>query len=228
MRIFLIILGALIALLGFGCGAAGLAAYRSVDSDGYVEGGGHMSTATAAFVTDTAEFESVDANEATKAGKVRLRIAAERQDGGPVFVGIGKDVDVADFVADGSFTTVRDLEFGPFDYQSVAQGGSRPLPSPAQGAFSASATGEGRQELVWPIEAGRWRAVIMNADGSPGVDVEVSFAAKFPYLRGFAIAGMVIGVVLLLVGLLLVIFQARGGRKRPPRAAPAEGMSEDP
>lgn len=222
MRIFLIILGVILSLVGFACGSASFAAYRSVDSDGYVEGGGRMTTPTAAFVTDTAKFEKVDENAASRAGKVKLRIAAERADGGPVFIAIGPDGAVADYLANGSSAIVRDLEFGPFDYSSVAQGGTRALAPPEATNFRVAAGGPGRQEVVWNVEAGNWRALIMNADGSAGVDVEASFAVRFPYLRGFAIAGMVIGAVLLVVGILLVVFQVRGMR----RQAPAEPATE--
>ena len=222
MRIVLIILGAILALLGFACGSASVAAYRSVDSDGYVEGNGRMTTNTAALVTDTATFEKVDDNAATKGGSVKLRIAAERADGGPVFVAIGRDEAVTNALSSGSSAVVRDLEFGPFDYSSVAQGGTRPVPPPDPAAFAVSSSGTGRQEVVWTVQAGSWRAIILNADGSPGVDVKASFAVRFPYLRGFAIAGMVIGVVLLVVGILLIIFQARRRRApAPPPPAPA-------
>ncbi|MEO8540715.1 MAG: hypothetical protein ABI577_13330 [bacterium] len=219
MRIFLIILGALLSLGGFACGASGIAAYRSVGSDGYVNGGGKMTTATAALVTDTAEFESVSANDAgSSVGKVRIRISAERADGGPVLVAIGTNEVVEGLVAAASFDTVRDLSFGPFSYEHVAQGGSRPLPPPDSGLFSVSASGPGKQTVDWPIQAGAWRAIVMNADGSAGVDVRADFGVRFPYLRGFAIAGMVIGAVLLMLGILLLFFQLKP-RKRPPSLA---------
>ncbi len=228
MRIFLIILGAILALIGFACGSASFAAYRSVDSDGYVEGSGRMTTPTAAFVTDTAKFEKVDDNAAARAGKVKLRIAAERSDGGPVFVAIGRNEDVTSFLAGGSSAIVRDLEFGPFDYSAVAQGGTRPLPAPDTSSFRVAAAGPGRQEVVWNVEAGDWRALVMNADGSAGVDVQTSFAVRFPYLRGFAIAGMVIGAFLLVIGVLLIVFQARGLRRKPPPQPAAATQSGAP
>ncbi|HNM77434.1 MAG TPA: hypothetical protein PKI89_03660 [Tepidiformaceae bacterium] len=226
MRIFLIILGAVIALFGFACGASGLAAYRSVGPDGYVEGGGHMSTATAAFVTDTATFEKVEEGAGSRAGSVKLRISAERSDGGPVLVGIARATDLEAYLANGSSATVRHLSFGPFDYASVAQGGTRALPPPESALFAASASGSGRQQVVWPVESGSWRAIIMNADGSEGVEVDARFAVRFPYLRGFAIVAMVFGGVLLVTGLLLVVFQAR--RKRPPAATPETPAPEPP
>lgn len=226
MRIFLIILGALFTLFGFACGTAGFAAYRSVGSDGYVEGNGRMTTTSAALITDTAEFDSIDNEAAGRAGKVKLRISAERSDGGPVFIGIAADDVVTSFIAEGSYATVRDLQFGPFDYTSVIQGGTTALPTPQASMFAVSASGSGKQEIVWPISAGKWRAVVMNADGSPSVDVRVSFAVKFPYLRAFSIAGMVIGAFFLLMGILLILFQVRRRSTAPPEPLPPEEPAE--
>ncbi len=223
MRIFLIILGAVLSLGGFACGASGLAAYRSVESDGFVDGGGQMATETAALVISTAEFEEVHTKDAgTRSGKIRLRIRAERTDGGPVFIGIGSDEAVDSITSGGSFATVRDLEFGPFAYRSVSQGGTHALDKPTRALFAVAAAGEGEQSVEWPIEAGTWRAIIMNAEGSAGLDVQVHFGVKFPYLRGFAIAGMVIGLVLLASGALLLLAQLRPRRKLPALAEPTD------
>ena len=182
-----------------------------------------MTTAAAAFITDTAEFESIDSEAGSRAGTVKLRIGAERTDGAPVFIGIATDQATTDYVSQGSYATVRDVQFGPFRYTSVVQGGTRALPAPDADMFVTSAAGAGKQELTWPVSAGRWRAVVMNADGSPGVDVRVSFAVKFPYLRGFAIAGMVIGALFLMAGILLIVFQVRR-RSTPPPTAPPEDV----
>ena len=179
-----------------------------------------MTTDTAAFVTSTAEFEQIDnADAGTRAGKIRLRIRAERTDGGSVFVGIARDEVIEDFIQGGSFATIRDLEFGPFDYRSVSLGGRRDLPIPDPDVFTVSAAGEGEQTVEWPIQAGSWRAIIMNADGSAGVDVEANFGIRFPYLRGFAIAGMVIGGLFLLFGILLLVINLRP-RRKPPEPEP--------
>ena len=55
----------------------------------------------------------------------------------------------------------------------------------------------------------------MNGDGSAGVDTRVEFGVRFPYLRGFAIAAMIIGSLAVVLGVLLVAFQFRPGRARP-------------
>ena len=116
---------------------------------------------------------------------------------------------------------MSELDFEPFRYSGVAIGARRPLNQPEAGLFEVFSSGPGEQEVVWKIEPGEWRAVIMNADGSPNVDVEVDFGARFPYLRGFAIAGMVIGGTALLLGIFLIAFQFRPGRNKPEEPEPA-------
>jgi hypothetical protein len=216
VRIFLILVGVLLALFGVACGASGIGAFRSVDGDGYVSGEGEMFTSTAAVVVDTAEFREIDEDDEgrNRSGKLRLRVRAERMDGGEILIGIGQREDVDAFLEPGSYQTVRELEFDPLRYNQVNIGGSRELAQPSGQLFVASARGDGLQEVDWPIGSGEYRAIIMNGDGSAGVDVRAEFGVRFPYLRGFAIAAMIIGSLAILLGLLLVALQFRAGRDR--------------
>ena len=222
VRVFLIIVGLVLILGGVACGAPSVVTFRALDGDGYISGGGRMSTSTAAFITRTAQFKEVseeEVEEGRTGGDVRLRIAAERPDGGDVVVAIGSAEAVQSLVVRGSSEVVSQLDFEPFEYTSVALGGSRPLGIPEEGLFVEFAGGPGRQEIIWTVEPGEWRAVIMNADGSPGVDVDVDFGARFPYLRGFAIAGIIIGGTVLLLGVVLLVIQFRPGRTRGEHSA---------
>lgn len=173
-----------------------------------------MFTSTAAVVFDTAEFRKIDEDDEgrNRSGKLRLRIRAERMDGGEVLIGIGQRAGIDAFLAPGSYQTVRELEFDPLAYNQVNVGGSRQLAQPSGQLFVASARGDGLQEVDWPIASGDYRAVIMNGDGSTGVDARVEFGVRFPYLRGFAIAALIIGSLAIAVGVMLVAFQFRPGR----------------
>ena len=176
-----------------------------------------MSTGTAALVTRTAQFREVtekEVEEGRTGGKVLLRISAERADGGDVLVAIGSADAVQALVTGGSYETVDNLEFSPFNYSGVALGGRRDIGQPDEKLFEVVASGPGRQEITWTIAPGEWRAVIMNGDGTAGVDVDVRFGARFPYLRGFAVAGMVVGGTLIALGILWLAFLFRPGRNR--------------
>ncbi len=226
MRIFLILISFVLILLGGACTVPSFVTYRALDSDGYVTGEGRMTTTSAAFVTETAQFKRITEEEVEEnrvGGDTVLRIRAERPDGGDIVVAIGSTAAIQSFLVRGSAETVNDLDFDPFEYRGVVTGGGRPLPAPDEALFVEFASGPGQQEVEWTVQAGEWRAIIMNADGSPGVDVDVRFGVRFPYLRGFAIAGMIIGGALLLLGIALLAIQFRPGRNRkPPEPEEAE------
>ena len=63
-------------------------------------------------------------------------------------------------------------------------------PAPAAPAskriWAASAHGTGMQTVTWDVKHGDWSVVVMNADGSRGVDTGVSAGADFPILSALA------------------------------------------
>lgn len=234
MRIFLIVVAAICILFGGFCVVPSVVTYRALDSDGYVTGEGRMTTTSAAFITRTAQFREVSEEEVEEnrvGGDTIIRISAQRMDGGDVAVGIAEAEALQTYLVRGSSETVNDLEFDPFDYRGVAVGGGRPLPEPDPALFDEFASGPGRQEVSWTVTSGEWRALIMNADGSANIDVEVDIGVRFPYLRGFAIAGIIIGAFFLLLGvaILAILFRPGRNKPRPPQEPEAESpLTPDP
>lgn len=67
--------------------------------------------------------------------------------------------------------------------QQVLPGGA-PVTAPAQQTFWAtSVAGAGPQQLTWTVAQGEWAVVVMNADGSRPVVVDLSAGATAPWLR---------------------------------------------
>jgi hypothetical protein len=91
-------------------------------------------------------------------------------------------------------------------------GPNAPAPPGDQTFWRASVQGDGTQDLVWAIEPGDWMLVVMNADGSRGIDVSGSIGAEAPWLLAVGIGLLAAGVVLLAIGLTLVLFVARRAR----------------
>ena len=144
-------------------------------------------------------------------GNVRIRVtSADPQT--PVFVGIGPSEAVARYVAGTSHSLISD--FWSEDVQAVP-GGTATSPPGEQDFWAASATGSGTQTVNWDAANGDWSVIVMNADGSPGVDVRADLGATLPSLLGIAIAGLAIGAVLLLVGALLLVGSIRRIRRGP-------------
>jgi hypothetical protein len=112
---------------------------------------------------------------------------------------------------------VTDVDYSPFRASYRDHGGDRRPALPAeQGFWAASAHGAGRQTVTWDLEDGDWSIVVMNADGSRGVDTDISAAAEVPFLAtlGWLSLG---GALLLLIGAgTLLVLGVR--TPRPPQA----------
>ena len=78
------------------------------------------------------------------------------------------------------------------------------------------------QTVTWDVKHGDWSVVVMNADGSRGVDTGVSAGADFPILSALAWGGVGGGLVLLGVAALLIVAGTTAQRRAPaPALAPA-------
>lgn len=186
-------------------------------ADSKKDDGGYLSTGRDPFTTETYALatENLDIDDTgagwiideDRYGKVRLR--AESRDGKPVFVGIARTRDAERYLRDVRHDLLTDIDYDPFDAQYREVGGSGSPGAPgAERFWAASAQGSGTQTLTWDVEHGDWSAVVMNADASRGVDVELSAGAEVPFLEpagwGALIAGLVafaFAAVLTFVGL---------------------------
>ena len=77
----------------------------------------------------------------------------------------------------------------------------KPIPTFATEAaeqefWVASAAGSGTQELTWDATSGRWAAVVMNADGSPGITASLTIGAKSGLIAPLAVVLTLLGVAI--------------------------------
>jgi hypothetical protein len=132
-------------------------------------------------------------------GDTRLRVTSN--EGSEVFVGIGRADAVARYLDGVGYSTLTDLN----DDTLITHEGGAPLNPPGQESIWAESTeGTGTQILNWTPREGAWTALMMNADGSPGVDVRAGVGAELPSLPWIAGGLLVIGGVLMLVGVGLI------------------------
>lgn len=235
-RIASIVAGGVAAILAVGFIAAGAFALwgdSRTDDEGYLSTGKERyATTSYALATDNLDVDLDGAGwimDRDDFGDVRL--AVESSDGKPVFVGIARTSDVAEYLRGASYTSVTDVDYAPFhaSYRDRDHSGDRrPLPPADQDFWAASANGLGKQTVTWDLEDGDWSIVVMNADSSRGVDTDISAAAKVPFLGTVGWVSLGGALMLLITAGSLVYLGLR--TPRPPKAPnvtlqPAHGAS---
>jgi hypothetical protein len=210
-------LGLLAALAFFAGGVAltwGLETQR--DGSGYfTTSPHHYRTSSYALSSQTLDVGGITG--ALERHLARFRISATTT--GPartLFIGIARRKDVEAYLARVAHDELSNIEFDPFSIDYRRLGAGAPTAPPAtQNFWRARATGTGTQTISWPIERGRWSAVVMNADASPGVSVDAQLAARVSHVWWIAIGLFVIGGLSLLGGGALVRAGVRTRRREP-------------
>jgi hypothetical protein len=224
-RILLVILGSVAVLIGAGLLAGGggaLWADQTQRADGY------LTTPTDRFASSSYAIVSEPINLAVGdsraakwllsddvLGDVRLRAT-----GGDVFVGIARTADVRRYLEGVGYDRVTDVRYDPFraEYARVA-GGKPSMPPAEQDFWAARASGTGQQTLNWSPQSGKWSVVVMNADASRGIAVDLSAGAEASVLLALAIGLIVAGAVFLVGGAGLIFLGARNTGTSPPAPA---------
>jgi hypothetical protein len=227
--IAMLILGILITLPGLAALAGGVvaSAVGSIQGDGYLTSGtSRFSVNSFALTSPRADAigEDVPGRVPFDIGSLRLRVESVADK--PVFIGIGPQADVEQYLSGVHHSELLNIRQRPFraEYRDVP-GGNPASPPADQRFWTASVSGSGQQELTWNITPGAWEVVVMNADASQGVDVQAQAGFRSDLIRPAATGLLVGGVIALLVGIPLIIFGAAGlGRHAgPPSAAPPSG-----
>lgn len=218
-RIAAFVAAAALAVFSLGLLAAGgafLWADGQKDADGYIASDtDRFATTTRALTTENVDLD-LDGLDAVVGrdsyGKLRLEVASNGD--APVFVGVAPTDDVSSYLRGTDHAVVTDLDGSPSRGDLRERPGAAvPAPPAEQRFWEAASHGKGTQTLTWDVEGGDWSVVVMNADGSSGVDAGVSAGVSAGFLDET-------GWVLLGTGLLVaagaVAFLYAGGR--PPRA----------
>jgi hypothetical protein len=226
-RIAAVIVGGLLGLVSLGlliAGGAGLWANGQKDDQGYLQTRTErFHTQTAALRTNNLDIDlggTASVLDSDLYGKVRLRVTPHA--GKDLFVGIARTSDVTRYLRATAHTTVTDLDYHPFHADYATTGGARRAAAPAtRRIWVAQAHGRGAQTLTWDVTDGNWSVVVMNADGTPGVDADVRAGANVPFLNEVAWAALGTGALLLLVSVALIY----AGRRTPRGPLPETAAS---
>lgn len=218
-RVALIITGSLAALLAAGLLAGAVWMLNAnADSAGYiVTGDRRAQTITHAFVSDDLDVDS-DFDWILDRGP-RLRVTGESSE--PLFIGVARTGDVERYLTGVAYDLVVDVDVDPLTLTTARHAGSTSPAAPAgQTIWTASTSGSGVQTLDWDAEGGDWSVVVMNADGSAGVDAQVSLGAHVPHLFWIGVGTAIGGSLLVLLAAGLLYLGARPTPRAPLAPTP--------
>lgn len=247
----LLVIGVLLFALGVGFSLGGALALGAsgLQRDGNyltgeterTQGTGHALTSPPAYIdsgsTGMPAFPTVG-----DLASVQVRVSNVLPDQ-EVFVGIAATSDVDVYLEDVASTSLVSAlrpdgkgwswsKPGEEDKERTTPGNRTPAAPGEQGFWAVSASGAGAQEITWDLEPGQWSLVIMNADASRPVWVDLQAGARSDLLgpvgTGLLVAGLiglVLGIPLILLGTAGLgrdIDPSRAGISRGPGAARAE------
>ncbi|WP_026537902.1 DUF4389 domain-containing protein [Arthrobacter sp. 9MFCol3.1] len=232
-RIVMLVIGSLCALVGLGllagAGFAGWVNYQQRDGRYFITPSAPFSGNSYALTTPRLDLMTGggvdDGVPVDFAGSVLLR-GSSTDPGKEIFIGIAPRADVATYLAGVRRTEIVDVRFNPFHAQYREVAGSQIPSNPAQQTFwAASATGPGEQELTWDLRSGAWAVVVMNADATSPVSVNLQAGARTDLLLPVFIGLLVGGLVMLLIGVPLIVLGAVGlGRGGPGKGGTGSGV----
>jgi hypothetical protein len=234
------VFGSLFALAAIGLLVAGSVVIWTTGTHRTAEGfittsTGDMSTDSYALTSTQLDLGAIRNDWLPASWLATIQVTASPRGDLPVFVGIGPADNVADYLDDVAHDEITRISDGDVTYLRHEGSAMPDLPSD-QELWVASSEGLGPQTLVWDIEPGQWTVLIMNADATPDVAVDVSAGARTPWLA-FAIVMLLIGgVFCAAVGAVMLVFAFRRpaivspeGAERfvPPMATVPTGSEHD-
>jgi hypothetical protein len=211
------VLGSVLILVSLGLlGAGGTALWLDLShrgSDGYVTTGTHAFAAEgSALVTGSIKLGSPGVDWLYSEfvfGEVRIRVTPT-QPSASVFVGVGRAPQVTRYLSGVAYTIFPDFWW---EQGRSVDGDATAAPPGTQDLWVESVAGEGIQTLTWEPGNGSWAVVVMNEDGSPGVDVSLDVGATLPWLMPMAIGTLVFGLLFLIGGVALIVGAVRRSRR---------------
>jgi hypothetical protein len=228
-HILLLVLGILLALAGLTVtgAAAALGAAVFLQRDGrYIEApSGRYAVETYAITSQELDVVLDQGLPPAERGPIASFVlrATSATPGKDIFVGIGPQADVTRYLANVEHSELAEVRFNPFRarYRTIAGSGEPTLPA-AQGFWAVSAQGTGTQQINSDLRSGSWAVVVMNADGSRPVAVDLQVGVRSRFLAPVTLGTLITGLALLAVGIPLLAVGAAGlGRSATPASRPA-------
>jgi hypothetical protein len=208
-------IGGLLGLALLAGGIAVIVAYAtSRDGDGYFNSDRkELKSATYALRTEELDLgaDELDWAPDKVLGNVRVQVDSQK----PIFVGIATDEDVDRYLAAVAHDELVDFSGG--QPQLDLHRGMAPRAPPRERSFwVAKSEGSGEQSVSWDAEFGRWALVVMNADGSLGVDFEADAGVKLDWAIWAGIGMLVIGLLMTAGAVIVILLIGRRASRDSP------------
>ncbi len=131
-----------------------------------------------------------------------------------IFIGVAETSDLEGYLTGVEYDQITDFKFRRLKPEYTNHPGtSEPLAPTSQTFWTASAHGAGTQSLEWAIESGTYSFLLMNEDGSRGLDLEALIGIAVPSVLGGIGVGLLIGGLVVVALALLMIYLAARKRK---------------
>jgi hypothetical protein len=203
------VLGALLLLPGIGLVAAGgvlLWAHGVDRTDGFVVSPeDRFTTSTHALISDRIDLRTGADWLPVHTALGDARVEVTPREGHRVFVGVARAADAEAYLREVSRTRIQALGFdSPIGDDDQLPGSAEPAAPADQRFWMAQSSGAGVQRVTWPAAEGDWMFVIMNDDGSAGIDVDARIGAEFPALGTVAWTVLIIGLGVTAISVLIL------------------------
>jgi len=223
-RIAVVVVGCLLGTVGLAAAAGGAAAafvHVAVrDDDGFFRSDEFdLRSETAAVTSERVDLASDPRDAAWVVDRGALGTIAldvrSADPSRPLFAGIGPSDEVDAYLRDVARDRVVDFdEAGRMEYERL-DGERRPT-APGEASFWVARTESSTAtDLTWAVDDGDWTVVVMNADGTPGVDVRARVGIKVDWIVPIAIVLLIVAVLLLAVGTVLAVVATNPRPRRP-------------
>ncbi len=224
MRVTRIIFGVLGLLVGAGliAGAiAGLVQDRDAD-DYFVTDGDRFERSSFAIVSEATDVLTDAPGWVADLvlDPVDIKVSGSSNTGSSIFLGIASSSDVETYLTNVAYDEVDGVRFegSAIDY-THHRGTSTPGSPGAETFWVTSIEGPGNQTLNWSAEQGDWSVVVMNADGSAGVDADLVRGVRVSNIVPVMWVALVFGLVSLLVGGFLLFRGVVATAAQPTKAS---------
>jgi uncharacterized membrane protein len=127
-----------------------------------------------------------------------------------IFIGVATESDLDAYLGSVEYDEMTNLHIYPYSVDYINHPGNIVPGAPISQTFWTESTyGTGTQILEWELEPGSHSLVLMNDDGSAGIDMDIVFGAKVPLLFGIAVGLLVGGTAALSISISMIYFAAR-------------------